>query len=189
MYYKKLSLIILSTIVFFGLISAPAYAINNRQGRGSSGRNGSSSDTNIVLTDSEKQSLVYLYEEEKMARDLYAKLSEKWGLNVFKNINKSEQKHMNSVANLAKKASVALPTNLPAGSFENSELQNLYNKLLNDGLKSKEDAVKVGVQVEKTDIADLQKTIASSTDSNARKVLNSLLKGSERHLKAFNNNL
>ncbi len=182
MHTKKISLAIVAPLILFSLISAPVYAQkNNRQQRNES--------SSVVVSESNKAELVYLYQEEKLARDLYTKLYEKWGLNVFKNISKSEQKHMNSVANLAKKASVQLPTNLAVGKFENSDLQNLYNKLLTDGMASKEAAIKVGILVEETDIKDLQKTLSNSSDSSVKKVLNSLLKGSERHLKAFKNNL
>ena len=182
MHTKKISLATIALLILFSLISAPVYAQkNNRQQKNES--------SSVVVSESNKTALVYLYQEEKLARDLYAKLYEKWGLNVFKNINKSEQKHMNIVANLAKKASVQLPTNLADGKFENSDLQNLYNKLLSDGMVSKEAAIKVGILVEETDIKDLQKTLSNSSDSSVLKVLNSLLKGSERHLRAFKNNL
>ena len=161
MHYKKLSIIFLSSVILFSLISAPVYAVN---GRNKSKNTESTTTTNI--NDADKASLVYLYQEEKMARDLYNKFYEKWGLTVFKNIAKSEQRHMNSVASLASKSGTALPKDLAAGSFNDTNLQALYNKLLNDGLKSKEEVLKAAALVEKTDIADLQKTIAGTKDAS-----------------------
>lgn len=163
-------------------MSAPAYAANNRS------KNRTSNNA-ISIKETDKSSIIYLYQEEKMARDLYNKFYEKWGLTVFKNIAKSEQRHMNSVASLASKFGTALPKDLAAGSFNDTNLQALYNKLLNDGLKSKEEALKAAALVEKTDIADLQKTIAGTKDASINRLLNSLKKGSENHLKAFNRNM
>ncbi len=41
-----------------------------------------------------KASLIFMVEEEKLARDVYSTLYAKTGLNQFKNINKAEQTHM-----------------------------------------------------------------------------------------------
>jgi len=183
MHYKKLSIIFLSSVILFSLISAPVYAVNGRN------KSKNTESTTTRINDADKASLVYLYQEEKMARDLYNKFYEKWGLTVFKNIAKSEQRHMNSVASLASKSGTGLPKDLAAGSFNDTNLQALYNKLLNDGLKSKEEALKAAALVEKTDISDLQKTIAGTKDASINRVLNSLKKGSENHLKAFKRNM
>src|SRR6218665_1463837 len=45
----------------------------------------------------EKSNLLFMYEEEKMARDTYLYLYQKWQLVEFANIQKSVQSHMNAV--------------------------------------------------------------------------------------------
>ncbi|WP_372816136.1 DUF2202 domain-containing protein [Pyrococcus kukulkanii] len=49
------------------------------------------------LTQEERDGLLYMVEEEKLAHDVYTKLDEKWGLEIFKNIANSESTHVNAV--------------------------------------------------------------------------------------------
>ena len=76
----------------------------------------------------EKSNLLFMYEEEKMARDTYLYLYQKWQLVEFANIQKSEQSHMNAVENLLIKYKIDYPK-LAVGQFQNQDLQNLYNDL------------------------------------------------------------
>ena len=52
------------------------------------------------LTESEIQGILFMREEEKLARDVYLALAERWDMNVFSNIARSEQTHMDSVLTL-----------------------------------------------------------------------------------------
>ncbi|MDK2464101.1 MAG: DUF2202 domain-containing protein, partial [Candidatus Korarchaeota archaeon] len=52
------------------------------------------------LAEEEIQGLLYMREEEKLARDVYLTLYEKWGLPIFQNIARSEQTHMDAVKTL-----------------------------------------------------------------------------------------
>ena len=52
------------------------------------------------LTQSEIDDLLYMHEEEKLARDVYLTLYEKWDLALFNNIATSEQRHMDAVDTL-----------------------------------------------------------------------------------------
>ena len=47
-----------------------------------------------TITDKEAKGLQFMYEEEKMARDVYAYLYEKYEMRVFGNITQSEQMHL-----------------------------------------------------------------------------------------------
>jgi len=49
------------------------------------------------LSESEMQGLILMREEEKLARDVYTTLGEKWDLNIFINIAGSEQTHTDAV--------------------------------------------------------------------------------------------
>ena len=75
------------------------------------------------------------------------------------------------------------------GVFTNPELQDLYDKLIEQGSKSIEEALQVGVLIETTDIADLQEGLADTTHKDIKNVYSNLLKGSNNHLRAFNNEL
>ena len=54
------------------------------------------------LSDEEVYWLMYMREEEKLARDVYATLYEKWGTRIFNNIRVSEQRHMDAVKALSR---------------------------------------------------------------------------------------
>ena len=55
-----------------------------------------------VLTQTEKDALIFMIQEEKLARDAYAYLYEIWNVLQFQNIKQSEQSHMDDVENLLK---------------------------------------------------------------------------------------
>jgi len=82
---------------------------------------------------------------------------------------------MDQVANLVAKYSLELPlTYDKVGVFSDPHLQELYNTLIEKGLKSIVDALSVGALIEETDIADL-KAYMNMTDNNAIKTVNSNL--------------
>jgi hypothetical protein len=51
----------------------------------------------FVLTETDKDALLFMLEEEKLARDTYEFLDNTWSINPFANIKNSEQTHMNAV--------------------------------------------------------------------------------------------
>lgn len=52
------------------------------------------------VDDTEIYHLLFIREEEEMARDVYRVLYKKWGNPIFANIEESEQTHMDAMANL-----------------------------------------------------------------------------------------
>ena len=57
------------------------------------GGNGKGGGTTPVLSAKEASDLIFLREEEKLARDVYLALYDAWGTPIFLNISSSEQKH------------------------------------------------------------------------------------------------
>lgn len=147
---------------------------------------GTSSYAATTLTLDQKKQLQYLVEEEKLARDVYNYFATNVTSQKFANIAKSEQTHMNYIANLLKSYKVYNPaaTTKP-GVFKNADLQNLYNTLIASGKTSVSAAFAAGVTIEETDIADLQKDMNSKMPSDVQAALESLLRGSQNHLAAF----
>lgn len=144
----------------------------------------------VLLTEEEKQGLVYMREEEKLARDLYSKLYEKWSMQIFSNISSSEQTHTNAVKDLLGLYAVADPVKVDEkGVFSNQDLQKVYNDLLAKGSVSVEEALVVGATVEDLDIADLQRYLSKTNNSNIKLVYENLMKGSRNHLRSFNSQL
>ena len=65
-------------------------------GKGGHGGNGNNNQSVSVsqLSPQEAESLLFMREEEKLARDVYITLYEQWNNQVFANISNSEQRHM-----------------------------------------------------------------------------------------------
>jgi hypothetical protein len=138
------------------------------------------------LSDEEIQSLLYMSEEEKLARDIYAYLYGTWGIQSFKNIQESEQTHMDSVNSIIDKYDLASASEVEAvGEFANADLQKLYDDLTAQGSISKIEALKVGAAIEEIDILDLQSYLTKVDDVDIDNVYGNLLSGSESHLTAF----
>lgn len=137
------------------------------------------------LNEEQVEGLVFMYQEEKVARDVYNMMYQKWNLRIFNNIARSEQIHMDSVRAILEKYNIEVPVVADSvGVFELVELQNLYNTLITQGNISSNEALKVGVLVEETDIADLLERLEDAPQDIAL-VYNSLLNGSYNHLNAF----
>lgn len=136
-----------------------------------------------TLSDEQKAGLVFMYQEEKVARDVYNAMYTKWGNRVFTNIAKSEQSHMDAVKAILEKYSLVVPSD-EAGVFTDSDLLALYNTLIAMGNVSSNEAMKVGVLVEETDIADLIERMVDAPD-DIEIVYQNLLNGSYNHLNAF----
>ena len=135
------------------------------------------------ITQKDIDALKYMYQEEKLARDVYITLGKKWGFIIFQNISNSEQRHMDAVKALLDKYNIPVPlTNDEVGYFK-GEFKNLYNELVSKGLKSQKDALEVGKQIEILDIKDLEER--KDTTPDIKKVFSFLEMGSEHHLKAF----
>jgi hypothetical protein len=141
------------------------------------------------LNEDEIKWLTYMREEEKLARDVYLELSKMWGSRIFTNIAASEQTHMDAIKKLLVKYGIEDPALGDLGEFTNPALQNLYDILMERGSISLLEALKVGVDIEVTDIVDLEEGINTSTHKDIKTVYNKLLEGSLNHLDAFNSNL
>ena len=144
---------------------------------------------NAQLSTNEKDGLIYMYEEEKLAHDVYKTFSEKYTVPVFKNITKSEAYHMNMVLDLIKKYKLKDPSGKAHGEFENKDLQKLYNDLIEKGSKSLVDALEVGATIEDVDIFDLEKLKNKVKNEEINKLYTQLICGSENHMRAFTGHL
>lgn len=146
-------------------------------------------DKGIATADATTEQLVYLIEEEKLAHDVYQAMFDLWGSKVFGNILQSEQSHQSQVLTVMNTRDIKDPRSSKAGVFANADLQNLYNQLIAKGSKSAVDAYEVGVAIEELDIDDLTKMLATAKDADVIAMMEHLRKGSENHLRAFNNQL
>ena len=141
----------------------------------------------VPLSPDEEAGLLFMREEEKLARDSYIVLGDLWRLPVFANIAESEQSHMNGVKRLLDKYQLDDPVSDESElcNFVNPVLDALYQDLMADGAESVMAALNVGGAIEETDMHDIQAWIDLADHADIIDVYESLLCGSRNHLRAF----
>lgn len=139
---------------------------------------------NIALTQEEKDGLLFMLEEEKLARDTYVYMYNLWGITQFNNIKNSEQSHMDAIVTILEQNDIEY-TILPQGQFLNENLQNFYDQFVINGQISSSNALQIGATIEDLDIVDLEDYISNTTNSVVIAAYESLQCGSRNHLRSF----
>jgi hypothetical protein len=191
---------IITILALVALALAPSFAQGNGNGKGRGGKGalGGGKDfdggMNSVLTglpmedlsNQEKNGLLHMLEEEKLARDVYLTLFEEWGHRLFRNIARSENRHMNAVRIMIQKYGLVDPElNDIEGVFTDPEMQRLYNELTFQARTSLQAAFEVGAIIEDLDIYDLKKYLKKADNQDVRVLFQNLQKGSRNHMRAF----
>ncbi len=130
--------------------------------------------------------LVAMYEEERLAGDVYDTFADQYGTRIFTNIAHAEGVHQGAVTSLLESSGFDLGT-LPTqpGDYSTDGYADLYRQLVAEGGAGLASAYEVGVGIETRDIADLDRLLASTTDAHQTSVLTALRTGSQHHLAAF----
>jgi len=143
----------------------------------------------VTQLDVPLKELIYsIYEEEKVARDVYITLGELYpDENTFANIQLSEQNHMDAVRKLCVKYGIEIPADdQPVGVFDLTEMGELYSYFVDLEDDSLISALQVGIAIENMDIENLREALnTEGMPKDAIRVLNNLLNGSLNHLDAF----
>ncbi|HCL82892.1 MAG TPA: ferritin [Chitinophagaceae bacterium] len=142
------------------------------------------------VSQTELNTILYMREEEKLARDVYTTLYNKWGSTIFTNISAAEQTHMDALLMLINKYSLTDPVGSnPVGVFSDTTLQNLYNQLVAQGNTSIPEAYITGATIEDLDIYDLNNAVTTIDNKDIILVYDNLTKGSRNHLRSFYQNI
>lgn len=139
------------------------------------------------LTEAERDGLIHMRLEEKIARDVYIVMGNLYNHQVFLTIQLSEQKHMDAMKKLLTKYNVEDPvTTDEVGVFSDPVFQALYDQFILQGQVSLYEALLVGKAIEEIDITDLSFQLSFVDNPDIIKVYNNLLAASQSHLAAFN---
>jgi hypothetical protein len=169
-----------TTLLAVAVLGAPLAALAGK------GMGRQAADVSATLDADEIADLLYMREEEKLARDVYRTLYELWALPVFDNISESEQVHTTSVEDMLEKYDVPDPVaDDSTGVFVNQDLANLYQALITEGGMSSLQALYVGAAIEELDMLDLQHAIDTTDNDDIRQLYENLMSGSRNHLRAF----
>ena len=143
-----------------------------------------------TISDEESKSLIHMREEEKLARDVYIAMFNKYGLRIFENISSSEQTHTDAILQLLTKYAIKDPVGVNAiGVFTDPGLQALYTSLVNSGNVSILEAYKVGATIEDLDLYDLMVDLLKVDNQDIILVYQMLSKGSRNHMRNYFSNL
>ncbi|MDT8318986.1 MAG: DUF2202 domain-containing protein [Xanthomonadales bacterium] len=139
-----------------------------------------------ALDNAETATLIYMREEEKLARDTYITLYDLWSMRLFDNIQSSEQRHMDAMLRILNLFSIAdAVTSVAVGMFTDPELATLYSDLTARGAVSQMEALMVGGFIEEMDIRDLRLAITETDEPALINSYSNLLAGSRNHLRTF----
>jgi hypothetical protein len=139
-----------------------------------------------TISDDESKSLIHMREEEKLARDVYIAMFNKYGLRIFENISSSEQTHTDAILQLLTKYAIKDPVGVNAvGVFTDPGLQALYTSLVNAGNVSILEAYKVGATIEDLDLYDLKVDLLKVDNQDIILVYQMLSKGSRNHMRNY----
>lgn len=142
----------------------------------------------VSLSQADRDGLAFMREEEKLAGDVYQAMYDAWGLQIFDNIAAAERTHTQAVLDLLDRYGLPDPAEgLGRGEFSNSDLQALYDELVQTGSQSLTDALEVGALIEELDITDLRLRASDQPDIDSTYA--TLERGSRNHLRAFNRQL
>lgn len=143
-----------------------------------------------LLTPIEEEGILYMRQEEKIARDVYQKLGETWNLSIFTNIASSEKNHMDAIKKLIDTYGLTDPEpyEIP-GEFSNQVFQDMYDELIARGLTSPKEAMVVGQDIEKKDIEDLSYYSANTELKDILQVYKKLSDASYRHFDRFSSHV
>lgn len=173
----KLSLIVL-TMALLSPIAVTA--------KGSQAGGGNNQSVAAQLTVAEEATLLWMREEEKLARDVYLMMDKFWRKPVFGNIADSEQNHMDALLKRLNEFGLEDPVvSNKIGVFGNPDISALYDALVAEGSKSYIDALRVGATIEDMDIQDLMAAIEETDKLSLQTTYQNLLEGSKNHLRAF----
>lgn len=138
----------------------------------------------------EEESLIFMREEEKLARDVYLNSFDLWNFRAFDNVAKSEQEHTEQIKALLDKYAISDPVveDIP-GVYVNQELQELYDTLSERSSKSLAEALLVGCLIEEKDMVDIKEAMEGIDNSDILQTYQNLLDGSINHLQGFVNAL
>lgn len=171
-------------------LSTSLFAVDTTwAGQGKGKRQGAclATQTGILqpISSEERAGLTYMYEEEKLARDVYTTLAALHPAPIFDRIGASEQRHMAAVQRLLQAYQITVPSEDATGVFTDKKLAELYLQLVAQGEQSYLDALQVGATIEDLDIYDLQQYIDETDNPAILRVYQNLAKGSRNHIRAF----
>jgi len=166
-------------------------------------QDGNSTAGTSELNSTLRATLAFMWNEEKMAKELYLGFYSRWSLMQFNNVaTKSETQHQAAIETLLQTYDINVSDSngetahfsaaelqaYGSGVYADSTIQSLYDELSAQGEESAEAALEAGCRVEVIDVNDLDANIALAEAAGATDLVTtftSLRSGSYNHYWAF----
>jgi len=140
------------------------------------------------LSFEEIDELNFIYDEERLAHDIYSELSDRWELSIFESIAESEKRHFEYLLMIYEKYDLPVPRNFN-GFYNYPELNAMYDLFFEGGAMTLEGSLTLAANFEEYNIADLKIYIHHTQNVDLILVYNSLLEGSKNNLRVIYRNL
>jgi hypothetical protein len=174
-----------AALVIASVALSPGAAFAGKKAQAGANRPTTATTALTELSPKEIGTLLWMREEEKVARDVYITMNDKWQEKIFARIASSEQKHFDAIGKKLALYGIPDPALPGIGDFFAPELKAMYDTLVAKGSTSYVEALKVGVTIEEEDIKDLEAAIAETNAVPLEITYVHLLNGSENHLASF----
>lgn len=130
-----------------------------------------------------------LYQEEKMVYDLLGEFHERWSLSVFYSVQQREARHVWCVERIMDNYGYNYKTNSNTGSYQDKEIQKIYDELTVKGCISDLAALEAAAFIKEKYIYQLRQRIRYQEDGYVVKVIFLMESAAQSHLRAFVNSI
>lgn len=132
-----------------------------------------------IFTEKEISAITNLIGKEKIAKDVYENFYAQYQNNLFGNIAKRKQKHIDIWKNILAKQNITVDENDAL-----AETENLKNQLISEGI-DEVSALKTAVKIEEMNLADIGNLIWTTSKKNIRTDAYGVECGTRNHLFVF----
>lgn len=132
-----------------------------------------------LLNEKEITAITQLIGKEKIAKDVYENFYQQYKNNLFGNIAKRKQKHIDIWKNILAKQNISVDENDAV-----AETENLKNQFISEGI-DEISALKTALKIEELNLNDIYTVRRNSSKSAIREAANGVECGIKNHLFVF----
>lgn len=133
----------------------------------------------------EVNDLLSTREQVKLTEDVSTVMYEKWGLQVFDAVVSDSQKQGKSLQSLISSYGLEDPYIAEQGNYTNENLEVLYKGLIEQGLRSQEDALLVGALLKELNVSHSWQSEHTTDDARLMRQYKRLYQDAYDHLNEF----
>ncbi|MFT3918955.1 DUF2202 domain-containing protein [Cloacibacterium sp.] len=132
-----------------------------------------------LLNEKEITTITQLIGKEKIAKDVYENFYQQYKNNLFGNIAKRKQKHIDIWKNILAKQNISVDENDAV-----TETENLKNQFISEGI-DEISALRTALKIEELNLNDIYTVRRTSSKSAIREAANGVECGTKNHLFVF----